>query len=103
MFFVDTLNEEFSRDIEPMKGGYGDNYYLQLIQNIRAYKGETGIVSAGQKLTVDVAGSVKQWNEVTSSFRDFVGDAVERNYKDAAEDRDPIRILPRATIFLRSV
>ncbi len=85
VFFVDTLNEEFSRDIEPMKGGYGDNYYLQLIQNIRAYKGETGIVSAGQKLTVDVAGSVKQWNEVTSSFRDFVGDAVERNYKDAAE------------------
>ena len=26
VFFVDTLNEEFSRDIEPMKGGSGDNY-----------------------------------------------------------------------------
>lgn len=86
VFFVDTLNEEFSRDIEPMKGGYGDNYYLQMIQNIRAYKG-TGIgeVVLGQKQTIDVSDSVKQWESVQTSFRDFVGDAVERNHKDAAD------------------
>lgn len=85
VFFVDTFNEEFSRDIEPMKGGYGDNYYLQMIENIRAYKGYTdGDFAKGQKLTIDTNGSVKQWEAVTSSFRDFVGDAVERNYVDAA-------------------
>lgn len=37
--FCDCCNEEYSRDIEPMKGGYFDNYYLQLITNIRAFKG----------------------------------------------------------------
>ena len=85
VFFVDTVNREFSRDIEPMKGGYGDNYYLQLIQNIRAYKGiADGDTKQGQKLTVNVNGSVKQWEVVTSSFRDFSGDAIERNFKDAA-------------------
>lgn len=85
VFFVDTFNEEFSRDIEPMKGGYGDNYYLQMIENIRAYKGYMdGEYAKGQKLTIDTNGSVKQWEAVTSSFRDFVGDAVERNHVDAA-------------------
>ena len=85
VFFVDTINEEFSRDIEPMKGGYGDNYYLQMIQNIRAYKGTgEGETVSGQKLTIDVNGSVKQWESVQTSFRDFVGDAVVRNYVDAA-------------------
>ncbi len=85
VFFVDTINEEFSRDIEPMKGGYGDNYYLQMIQNIRAYKGTgEGETVSGQKLTIDVNGTVKQWESVQTSFRDFVGDAVVRNYVDAA-------------------
>lgn len=37
--FVDCANLEYSRDIEPMKGGYKDNYYMQLIANVRRYKG----------------------------------------------------------------
>ncbi|HSW47060.1 MAG TPA: hypothetical protein VLM89_15965, partial [Phycisphaerae bacterium] len=37
--FVDQLDQEFSRDIEPMKGGHGDNYYWQLVANVRRYKG----------------------------------------------------------------
>ncbi len=37
--FCDCCNEEYSRDIEPMKGGYFDNYWLQMIANIRRYKG----------------------------------------------------------------
>lgn len=35
----DCCSLEYSRDIEPMKGGYFDNYYLQLIEYIRRYKG----------------------------------------------------------------
>lgn len=52
-FWVDTFNTEFSRDIEMTANrtciadgnggyreeGYGDNYYIQLIANIRRYKG----------------------------------------------------------------
>ena len=39
MMFVDQFDEEYSRDIEPMKGGHGDNYYYQLVANVRRYKG----------------------------------------------------------------
>ena len=37
--FTDNYNAEFSRDIEPMEGGHGDQYYRWLIQYISAYKG----------------------------------------------------------------
>lgn len=37
--FVDLFDVEHSRDIEPMKGGYGDDYYYQLISNVRKFKG----------------------------------------------------------------
>lgn len=36
--FTDNFNQEFSRDIEPMKGGHGDRYYRWLCEYIRAYK-----------------------------------------------------------------
>ena len=38
-YFVDQYNAEFNRTIQPMKGGYTDSYYMQMVQNIRRYKG----------------------------------------------------------------
>ena len=38
-YFVDAYNEEFNRDIEPMKGGHTDNYYYQLVDAVRRFKG----------------------------------------------------------------
>jgi hypothetical protein len=52
LLFVDCCDLEYSRDIEPMKGGYFDNYYLQLISYIRKYKGTAPCVTAGQGETV---------------------------------------------------
>ncbi len=37
--FTDNYNQNYSRDIEPMTGGHGDQYYRWLIQYISAYKG----------------------------------------------------------------
>lgn len=37
--FVDNYNADYSRDIEPMEGGHGDQYYRWMIQYISAYKG----------------------------------------------------------------
>ncbi len=37
--FTDNYNQEYSRDIEPMEGGHGDQYYQWMIQYISAYKG----------------------------------------------------------------
>jgi len=36
--FTDNYNQEYSRDIEPMEGGHGDQYYKWLKQYIKAYK-----------------------------------------------------------------
>lgn len=36
--FVDNYNQEYSRDIEPMEGGHGDQYYQWMKQYIAAYK-----------------------------------------------------------------
>ncbi len=37
--FTDNYNQEYSRDIEPMEGGHGDQYYRWLIEYVSAYKG----------------------------------------------------------------
>jgi len=39
IMFVDCANYEYSRDIEMMRGGYGDNYYLTLCEYIARLKG----------------------------------------------------------------
>ena len=36
--YTDLYNTEYSRDIEPMKGGHGDTYYKWMKQYIEAYK-----------------------------------------------------------------
>ena len=36
--FTDEFNQEYSRDIEPMKGGHGDLYYRWLCQYVEYYK-----------------------------------------------------------------
>ena len=39
IMFVDCANYEYSRDIEMMRGGYGDHYYLTLCEYIARLKG----------------------------------------------------------------
>jgi hypothetical protein len=39
IMFVDCANGEYSRDIEMMRGGYGDGYFMQLVGYVRRYKG----------------------------------------------------------------
>ena len=58
--FVDNYNQEFSRDIEPMEGGHGDQYYQWTKQYIAAYKAleETCpvLVEEGYETQVSTAG-----------------------------------------------
>jgi hypothetical protein len=78
--FVDQFNQEFSRDIEPMKGGHADNYYYQLVANVRRYKGVPPIPAASEPKTIDIAGSFEQWKEVKPEFLDDVGDTAPRDH-----------------------
>ncbi len=42
LMFVDCANYEYSRDLEMMRGGYFDNYFMQLIENVRPLQGRGG-------------------------------------------------------------
>jgi hypothetical protein len=78
--FVDEFDAEFSRDIEPMKGGHGDNYFYQMIANIRRYKGVRPIpqVTSGP-ITID--GRFDDWAAVQPEYRDTIGDPVHRDHR----------------------
>ena len=77
--FIDQYNAEFNRTIQPMKGGYTDNYYMQMAENIRRYKGVRPIpVNKGfKKIAID--GSFKDWNKVDVTYRDTRGDVTFRD------------------------
>ena len=78
-YFIDQYNQEYSRDIEPMKGGHGDNYYYQLMAAVRRYKGVAESVAAGPERTIDLNGGFDQWKQVESSYFDHVGDTYHRD------------------------
>ena len=80
-WFVDCATEEFSRDIEPMKGGYEDAFYLQLCDNIRRYKGQHDEVRLPDRKTVDINGEVSQWDGVTSVYNCVTQQSVKRTGK----------------------
>ena len=78
--FVDQFDREYSRDIEPMKGGHGDSYYYQLASNIRRYKGVSPIPKASSEKSIDIDGSFRVWNEVSPAFQDQSGDTSPREF-----------------------
>jgi hypothetical protein len=84
-FFVDQYNAEFNRTIQPMKGGYTDNYYMQMAQNIRRYKGVRPIpVNRGlhsMKLEETLASDFNAWAKIPVEYLDTIGDTVHRDYK----------------------
>lgn len=81
VYFVDTVNREYSRDIEMMKGGYGDTAFLQLMRNTRALKGREGSMTAASHSVIDIAKGMNQWAAVSDVYYDVTG-AVNRNFRN---------------------
>ena len=81
VYFVDTVNREYSRDIEMMKGGYGDTAFLQLMRNTRALKGNTGTQAVSGKSVIDISKGMSQWASCSDVYFDVTG-AINRNYKN---------------------
>ena len=79
-YYVDNLNPEYSRDIEPMKDGFKDNYYYQTVMNVRAYKGSRPVEAAFGQKTIDINGGEVQWLSVGPEFRDVAGDTAKRDF-----------------------
>ncbi len=78
--FVDQYNAEFNRCIQPMKGGYTDNYYMQMAQNIRRYKGGRPIPESVGLSRITVDGDFSDWAGVAVEYRDTAGDTFHRDY-----------------------
>lgn len=78
-YFVDQYTMEFSRDLEPMKGGFGDNYYYQMVDFIRQFKGVDGVNSCCTRHTMNPDGDLTKWNAVGAEYADYVGDTDRRN------------------------
>ena len=83
--FVDLASVEFSRDIEMMKGGYFDNYYMQLAFNIQKYKGASPIILQDARNPINVTGGFGQWDAVTVTYTDYVKDCLDRDFNGYGE------------------
>ncbi len=79
-YYVDCFSPEYSRDIEPVKGLYNDNYYCQTVQNIRKFKGTRAIQSAFGQKPIDLDKDISQWYSVGPEYRDHVGDTCHRDF-----------------------
>lgn len=80
VMFVDQFDQEHSRDIEPMRGGHGDDYYYQLVSYVRRYKGARPLAPVHAR-QIEVDGAFDDWRDVEPEFLDTVGDPVQRDFR----------------------
>lgn len=85
VMFVDLFSQEYSRDIEPMKGGHGDSYYMQLVSNIRKYKGTSAVPSTGKQTTIHMDEDFSQWNSIQPAYGNHRSNMIPRKHPDYAK------------------
>ena len=85
--FNDAFNCAFSRDAEMMKGGYGDNYYMQIARNVREFSGirEEGTDNVALFGQVKASG-IADAASLPARFLDIGSDALARTDK-AIDDK----------------
>jgi len=79
--FVDEYSAEKSRDIEPVKswGNKGDVYYMQLIDNVRKFKGMGAPDTVSDSKTIEM-GDIASWDDVKPEFLSYKGNVMHRNH-----------------------
>jgi hypothetical protein len=77
---VDQYNREYSRDIEPDIDGYLDTYYLQLVSNIRRFKGASQRDKTSGEKTINIRAGARQWKDVTPEYINDKGTTIHRDY-----------------------
>ena len=80
--YVDQFNPEFSRDAEPMRlrdgVGFGDNYYYQMCDYIRKFKGIGKTAEASGQKSIRL-NDISTWDDVGPEYKDNIGDTALRN------------------------
>jgi hypothetical protein len=82
MAFPDEFDWDRSRDIEPNKGwdDRGDVYYLQLIDNVRKFKGMNSSEKPSAPKSIKI-GKAVDWADVTPYYQHYRGNTLHRNHK----------------------
>jgi hypothetical protein len=62
-----------------MKGGHGDNYYYQMIANIRKFKGMDAPQATSKPVTIAIDGKFSEWSKVTPEFASYKGSTIHRD------------------------
>lgn len=92
-WFCDEASPEYSRDAEPTyTAGLKDNYYMQMVGNIRKFKGVVKNQSPSSKKTIK---SFSDWNDVLPVYSDYTGDTQMRNHQGA--ESAPVHIYTNTT------
>ena len=82
--FCDQCDEEFSRDLEMTKGGYGDNFYLQNMRLTRKFKFDSQVKYAGEYASASLTNL--NW-ENAREYLDFTEEAFARDF-DRADHKE---------------
>lgn len=79
-YFIDSYNAEYSRDAEPVRGDFNDNYYYQLVNNIRKYKGSRALPVVKHDYAIQIDGRFNDWKTVLPNFKDDALDTTHRKH-----------------------
>lgn len=77
--YVDLFSPEYSRDIEPISEYFRDNYYYQMVNNIRKFKGTNAVEKSTGNTAVDITGDLSELNNVGPEYLDTTYDIQHRN------------------------
>ncbi|HLT06154.1 MAG TPA: hypothetical protein VK014_01440 [Cyclobacteriaceae bacterium] len=77
--FPDQFSQEYSRDIEPMRGGHWDNYYYQMVANIRRFKGMPSPPDHSVPKTITIEGDFDDWVDILPEYTAHKGNTLVRD------------------------
>jgi len=78
--FVDAFNAEFNRDVAPMRGGYTDTYYYQMVGHIRRFKGVSAPPQRPKPREIQIDGKFNDWQGI-AFYKDPQGDTMHRSFR----------------------
>lgn len=81
ILMVDNCDWEFSRDSEPMKNGHFDNYYLQLCDYVRRYKGAPKSPKKQGYKTIDFNGDFSEWDKAEAVYYNMPYGTIPREHE----------------------
>ena len=62
-----------------MRGGYGDAFYMQMIQSIREFKKATEFTARGKSKKIDISAGLEQWSDIDNIYLPTANDNYFRD------------------------